>query len=312
VAERRPGQLALALARADPRGEQQPLGVERIDDRPRRPGSLEGLKQVAQRLLHGRVGIEHDLAARILHQPDRERHRQLAAAGLGQDPALQPGADEVKLRFGHRALEPEQEPVVEIGRVIEPVLVADQRAGQRADLEQPVPVGVVARQAGDLEAEHDPGLAEPDVGDQPLEPLTAAGACAGLALVGVDHDDLLGRPAELHGSLAERVLALGRLAVVLDLAQGRLAHIEIRGARQMLGGDLLRERRGAHERSPRRRARERHARERAHELAAGRRQLDHRRRGRFLRLARGRRRPRGARPRRHSSALQQRQPEPEA
>jgi len=35
-----------------------------------------------------------------------------------------------------------------------------------------VPVGVVPREAGDLEAEHDPGVSEPDVGDEALESLT--------------------------------------------------------------------------------------------------------------------------------------------
>ena len=102
----------------------------------------------------------------------------------------------MQLGLGHRALEPEQQPVVEVGRVIEPVLVADQRARERADLEQPVPVGVVAGQPGDLEAEHDPGAAHADVGDEPLEPFAVGGRGAGLALVGVDDDDVLDRPAQ--------------------------------------------------------------------------------------------------------------------
>ena len=103
---------------------------------------------MADRALHTGVGIEHDLAGRILDQSDRERHRQFATAGLGQDPALQPGADEVKLGFGHRALEAEQQPVVEVGRVIQPVFVADQRPRQRADLKQPVPVRVLGQPRG--------------------------------------------------------------------------------------------------------------------------------------------------------------------
>jgi hypothetical protein len=38
-------------------------------------------------------------------------------------------------------------------------------------------------QAGDLEAEHDPGLAQPDVGDQALEAPAVGGRRARLALV---------------------------------------------------------------------------------------------------------------------------------
>ena len=193
---------------------------------------------MTQRVLDGAVGIEHDLAGRVGHQPDRQRHRQLAAARLGQDPALQAGADEVQLRLAHRALESEQQSVVEVGRVIEAVLVEDQRVGERADLQQSMPVGVVARQPRDLQAEHDPGLAQADVGDEPLEPFAVGGARAGLALVGVDHDDLLDRPAERDRALTQRVLALRALGVGLHLAQRGLAHVQIRGPREMLGGDL--------------------------------------------------------------------------
>jgi hypothetical protein len=51
----------------------------------------------------------------------------------------------VQLGLAHRALQTEQQPIVEVGRVIETVLVADQRPGERGDLQQAVPVGVVAR-----------------------------------------------------------------------------------------------------------------------------------------------------------------------
>ena len=94
--------------------------------------------------------------------------------------------------------------------VIEPVLVADQRVGHRADLQQPVPVGVVARQAGHLEAEHDPGASHPDLSDEALEPLAVGCRGGGVRLVLVDHHNSLGRPAERDRALAQRVLALGR------------------------------------------------------------------------------------------------------
>jgi hypothetical protein len=123
------------------------------------------------------------LPAGVVDQPDRERHLQLAAAGLGQLAAAQPRADEVQLGLRHGALEPEQQAVVEVGGVIEAVLVADQRVGQRADLQQPVPVGVVARQPGDLQAEHDPRVAQADRGHQVLEALAVGRRRAGLALV---------------------------------------------------------------------------------------------------------------------------------
>ena len=57
-----PRQLALARSFADPAGEQQPVTVKRIDDRARRAGPSERGEQVADRVLDGAVGVEHDLA----------------------------------------------------------------------------------------------------------------------------------------------------------------------------------------------------------------------------------------------------------
>ena len=208
VAERHPDKLALALAAADAGGEAQPLAVEGLHDGARRAGALEGGEQVAERLLDALVGVERDLAGGVGDEPDRQRQRQLAAAGLGEDAPAQARAQEVQLRLRHLPLEPEQQPVVELARVVEAVLVQDQRLGERADLEQPVPIGVVAGEAGDLEPEHDPGPADPDLPDEALEALAVGGGGARAALVLVDHDDLLGRPAERDRALAERVLAL--------------------------------------------------------------------------------------------------------
>jgi hypothetical protein len=44
-----------------------------------------------------------------------------------------------------------------------------------------MPVGVVAGQPGNLQAEHHAGLAQPDVGDQALESFPPLGAGAGAA-----------------------------------------------------------------------------------------------------------------------------------
>ena len=176
VLQRHPRQLALAGAGAHPHREQQPVGVELLHGRARRAGAGEQGEQVPDGLLHTGIRVEHDLAGRVVDQPDRQAHPQFAAAGLGQLPADQPGPDEVQFGLAHGALQPEQQPVVEVGRVIQPVLVADQRGRHGADLQQPVPVGVVAGQPGHLQAQHDPGPAHADLGDQPLEAFPVGGA----------------------------------------------------------------------------------------------------------------------------------------
>ena len=177
----------------------------------------------------GGVGVEDDVPGGVVGQADGQRDDQLAAAGLGHDPAAQPGPDEMQLGFGHLAFHAEQEPVVEVAGVIEAVFVADQGAGHAAQLEELVPVGVVAGQPGAFQAEHDPGPAQGHLGDQLLESFPVGGAGAGLALVDVDHGDLAGGPAQRDRPAAQVVLADRGLGVVDDLLEAGLADIEQRG-----------------------------------------------------------------------------------
>ena len=144
----------------------------------------------------------------------------------------------MQLGLAHRALEPEQQAVVEAGRIVDAVLVEDEGRGQRAQLDQPMPIGRVARQAGDLEAHDDAGLAERDFADEFLEAVARGGAGSGLAEVAVDDVDALGRPACGDRAITQRILALRALAVLGDLAQRRLADIEIGVALEMIGGDF--------------------------------------------------------------------------
>ena len=97
VGQRFPVGLALAGAFEVPPGEGQPGGPERLDDGGGRPGGLEGGEQVLQGAADGGVGVEDDVPGGVVDQPDGQRHDQLAAAGLGQLPAAQPGPDEMEL-----------------------------------------------------------------------------------------------------------------------------------------------------------------------------------------------------------------------
>ena len=160
VAQRLPVDLALAGAFVVPPGEGQPGGAERLDHGGGRPGGLERGEQVPDRALDGGVGVEDDVPGGVVGQADRQRHDELAAAGLGQDPAAQPGPDEMELSLADLPFHAQHQAVVEGARVVEAVLVADQGAGHGADLEELVPVGVVAGQPGAFQAEHDPGPAQ--------------------------------------------------------------------------------------------------------------------------------------------------------
>ncbi len=144
----------------------------------------------------------------------------------------------MELRLAHCPLQAEQQPVVEGGRLIDAILVEDQRAAQGAQLDEAVPIGRVAGQSGDLQAHDDAGPAQGNLADEALEAVARGRACTGFAEVVVDHMDPFGRPARRHGAIAQSILTLGALNVLGDLAQGRLADVEIGIAGQVVGGDL--------------------------------------------------------------------------
>jgi hypothetical protein len=169
------------------------------------------------------VRVEDGLAGRAADVADRQRDRQLAPLGLGQPARQHPLPNQVQLCFRDLPFHPEHQAVVEGARVVEAVLVADQGAGHGADLQELVPVGVVAGQPGALQAEHDPGPARRHLGDHLLEPFPAGGRGAGLTLVDVDHGDLVRRPAQGDRLAAQVVLADRRLGVVDDLLEAGLA-----------------------------------------------------------------------------------------
>ena len=141
-----------------------------------------------------------DLLVRVLdHLPllvvdvaDRQRDAQLAAFGRGAFGTLQSASQQVQLGLAHRALQAQQQPVVELGQVVDPVGVDDQRVGEPGIFQQP---GQVRRRAGqprDLQPEDRADLAEADPRDQPLEPVPALDRAAGHPQVGVDHLDARG------------------------------------------------------------------------------------------------------------------------
>lgn len=80
-----------------------------------------------------------------------------------------------------------------------------------------------------------PGLPEPDAG-KPLKPSGSAELAPDCPWSEWITTIRLDQPAEPRGALAQRVLTLGRLSALVPLAQRGLAHIQVRGARETLGG----------------------------------------------------------------------------
>src|SRR5207245_10339760 len=99
--------------------------------------------------------------------------------------------------------------------------------------------GGVPRQPRGLEAHHDARAPEADVSHELLEAVPALHRGAGLPLVAVDDDDLLGGPAERHGALPQGVLPLRALRVLEHLPERRLSDVEVRVALEVPRRDLL-------------------------------------------------------------------------
>src|SRR6266566_9881608 len=121
--QRRPTKLAPAGRTAI--RELELLAPELLHRRARRTGALKGGKEHAQALLHLLVWIQNHPVLLIIDQPRRQQHPQLAPLRFAHDPANHACPDEVQLRFAHRPFEAQQQPVVIMARIVEPVLIED-------------------------------------------------------------------------------------------------------------------------------------------------------------------------------------------
>ena len=106
--------------------------------------------------------------------------------------------------------------------MIDAIGIADEGVGETAKIEQAIPVGIVAGEAGDFEAEHDADMAESDFGGKTGEAIALNDAGSGNAEVFVNNDNLLRRPAQRGRLGGQRILTLRR---TLDCARLERARI---------------------------------------------------------------------------------------
>ena len=219
--------------------EGEPLGAEPQPHAAHGAQLGEALEDGPDRARDGRIGMEPDLAVRLTpEEPHRQAPPQLAPRGLVADAALEAGAQDVELGFRHRALEAEHEAVVEQGRMIEPVAIADQGVRHAAEVQEAIPVGVVAGEAGHLQAEHEADVAQRHLRRQLREPRARDHARARSALIFIDHHDMRAGPAQLQGAGDEIVLPVGRFAIALQLRGRGLPHVDEGGPAQVGGLDV--------------------------------------------------------------------------
>ena len=230
----------LARPRAAIGALREPAALEDADDAIGGAGLLERSEQVGDRGLDLFVGVDDRQALVVVDVADRQREPQLAALRGRALGALQARGDHVQLRLGHLRLQPEQQPVVEVLQVIDPVSVDHEGVGQRAELKQPLRLGVRARQPRDLQPEDRADLAQAHPGDQLRVPLPRLRVRepAGDPQIPVHDHDPLRLPPQPGGLLGQRVLTLGRAEVLPDLPRRGLAQVHDRHPLPMRAGDL--------------------------------------------------------------------------
>jgi len=140
----------------------------------------------------------------------------------------------MKFGLAHCSLQPEQQPIIEVSRIVEAILVEDQRIGQCADLDQAMPVAAVSSESRYLKTHHDASLPETYFGNETLEAFAVGCRSTRSSKVRVDHVDLLHWPAKRDSAMKQVILSPRALSVLEDLAQRRLPHVKKRVPAQML------------------------------------------------------------------------------
>ena len=145
----------------EPPRERQALVAEIFHGRHGGAGAAERLEQHSDRVLHLLIRVEHHPSRGVVNEADRHAALQFAAPRFVQHAPNQPGAEHVEFRFAHGALQAQQQAIIEMRGIVHPVFIQDERVGQRADLQEPMPVRRVAREARDLQAHDDPARPMP-------------------------------------------------------------------------------------------------------------------------------------------------------
>lgn len=118
-----------------------PLLLKKANGLHRAAGTFEGIEYQADGALYLRVGIKVDNPVGSIDEADRRAHLKLAPARLVELAATHAGLEHMQLGLTHGALEPQQQSVIEVGGIVDAVFVEDQGRGERAEFNEPVPVG---------------------------------------------------------------------------------------------------------------------------------------------------------------------------
>src|ERR1019366_4661288 len=141
-------------------------------------------------------------------------------------------------RLRHRALESEHQAIVKQTRMINAARIADERVGDATQVEQTIPVGVVACEARDFQSQHETAVTQGHLRRHTSEARTIGKTGAGHAQIFVNHFNLIARPAELDRAVCQSMLTCRRFTIVFHLRGAGLAHVDDGVTAQMIGRNL--------------------------------------------------------------------------
>src|ERR1700722_2333901 len=96
---------------------------------------------------HPGIGINIDSIVPDLYIADRHRQEELATTSLLFERLQRALPKDRELQFAHRALHAQQQPIVWVARIVNAVLIHNDRTDQAAELDQGVPITPITRQS---------------------------------------------------------------------------------------------------------------------------------------------------------------------
>jgi hypothetical protein len=145
----------------------------------------------------------------------------------------------MQLRFTHDPRESKQQPVMINSRLVQSLAIGNEHSKNRTQLQQLMPVTVVARQPGGVQTQDQPRLTEPDLADQALKSLAFGTGCTRFAQVIVNDRNPLAWPAEPYRPIHQVVLQLGALVMLADLTRRGLTDVNVCELRFVCRRDAL-------------------------------------------------------------------------
>ena len=207
---------------------------------PRRTKLSEFGEDQGNRLTDCFVSHLDDAALVVMLKANRHVRAQRSASCGFPQPTVQSRTNQVEFDLTDRTFEPEQQPVIEAARMIEPIGIRDERIDETTQVEQVVPLTIVAGHARDFGGYDDADVAQSHLGDESIESdASYASTAPTYSKVFIDHHYLRSRPAQLGGPLHQTILQALALLVVQDLAGRGLTNVD-RGLASKMGGCDLR------------------------------------------------------------------------